>query len=278
MLNKSHGLRDFLEARMYSILLPAQSAHRVRAIRLVCAVSWLLALRLLFSVVPAHAGSPPQEQEKRPLGSLSSAGEVYVNDSLVPAQSTVFAGDDVRTGTNGTATFATSGKGSFKIAPHGWLVFVGSQQNLAELKWGTVVMSSLSGPEGINLRAGKFVIVAVTQGEQSTSKIDGATDGSVLVTCVEGSVGVLPIEGANGLFLQVGQSVSISAQGELSTPKIEAAPPSPPAPPSTQTGQQKKNNTGLILLLVGGGGAAGVAAALAGHHGSSSQPVSPASP
>jgi hypothetical protein len=267
---------------MHSIRLLAPGAQRTRTIRLVCALSGLVALLLLFFVAPAHAGSSPQEQEKHPLGSLSSVGEVYVNDSLVPAQSTVFAGDEVRTGDNGTATFATSGKGSFKIAPHSWLVFVGSQQNLAELKWGTVVMSSLSGPGGINLRAGKFVIVAVTQGEQSTSKIDGATDGSVLVTCVEGSVGVLPLEGANGLFLQVGQSVSISAQGELSAPKIEAAPPPTapaPAPTSTQTGQsgqQKKNNTGLILLLAGGGGAAGIAAALAGHHGGSSQPVSPA--
>jgi hypothetical protein len=154
-------------------------------------------------------------------------------------------------------------------------VFSGNLQLVAELKSGTVVMSSLSGPSGINLRAGNFVVVAVTQGDQSTSKIETAADGSFLVTCVEGSVGVLPLEGPNGLFLQVGQSVSISAQGELSAANAPVPPPSTPPQP-TPTSAQKKSYTGWIILGAAGAGGAGAVAALAGHK--SSPPISPATP
>jgi hypothetical protein len=234
-------------------------------------------LALQFVLLPAltYGRATSQGQQKQALGSLSSVGEVYVNDAPAPGESTIFSGDTLRTGEAGTATFVTSGKGSFKITSRSQIVFAGTLQFVAELKSGTVVMSSLSGPSGINLRAGNFVVVAVTQGEQSTSKIESAADGSFLVTCVEGSVGVLPIEGPNGLFLQVGQSVTITTQGELSAANAPVPPPSTQPQPTPPTAQ-KKSYTGWIILAGAGAGVAGAVAVLAGHKGS--PPISPATP
>jgi hypothetical protein len=159
-------------------------------------------------------------------------------------------------------------------------VFTGSQQYVAQLKSGIVVMSSLSGPSGISVRTGNFVVVGVTQDQQSTARIESASDGSFHISCLEGSVGIVPLEGApNGVFLQVGQSVSVSPQGELSAPTATVASPTTVSASETQSpvAQQKNSHTGLIILgLAGAGGAVGAAVALAGH--GSSQPVSPSSP
>jgi hypothetical protein len=238
----------------------------------------VVALQLMLFPALADGHPASQAQEKQALGSLSSVGPVYVSDSAVPAESTIFTGDTVRTEDLANAIFTISDKGSLEITSRSQLVFTGGQQYVAELKSGIVVMSSLSGPSGINLRIGNFGVVAVTQGEESTAKIASASDGSFHIICSEGSVGIIPVEGPpNGIFLQAGQSVSISPQSELSAPTATNASTtsssSRPQPPSVL----KKSHTGLIILgLAAGGGAAGAAAAL-GHKGGS-QTVSPSSP
>jgi hypothetical protein len=231
---------------------------------------WLvlvLSLQLVLFPALARAGAPAQE--KTPLGALSSVGQVYVSNSVVPAESTIFAGDALRTDNTATATFTTSGTGSYAIAPRSQLLFTGTQQYMAELKSGIVVMSSTSGPSGINLRVANFVVVAVTQGEQSTSKIEALSDGSFVISCSEGSAGIVPLEGPpNGVFLQAGQSVTISPQGELSAPTATVASTVPPATPTQKPPAANKSKTGWIILGVAGGGGAAAAAALAGHKGS----------
>jgi len=244
--------------------------------------SWLCLVPVAVLVLcPALAQADPssQAQAKQPLGSLSAVGQVYVGNSVAPSESTVFTGDTLRTDPTATATFTISGKGSFAIASSSQLVFTGSQQYVAELKSGIVVMSSESGPSGVNLRAGNYVVVAVTRGEQSTAKIESAADGSFVVSCSQGSIGVVPLQGApNGVFLQSGQSVTISPQGELSSPTATVVSttttpaPTNPNPPSAT----KSNKTALIILGVAGGAGAIAAAAAAGHGGSST--VSPSSP
>lgn len=229
-----------------------------------------LALQALFLPAPARGSSRAQEQARQPLGSFNAVGEVYVNESAAPAEGTIFSGDVLRTGANSTAAFTPSGRGSLKIAPRSQIVFAGADRYLAELKAGTAVMSTQSGAAGVSLRAGNFVVVAVTEGEQSTSSVESAADGSFAVNCLEGSVGVLPLqEGANGLFLQAGHTVSISAQGELSAARQTAPEAATTAPGTKPTpgAKPKKSNTGLILLLVGGGVAAGAGAALGGKGG-----------
>jgi len=257
--------------------LPKKQRHSKTATRIIALVE-ILALQFLFVPPPARGASRAQEQARQPLGSFNAVGEVYVNDAPSPAEGTIFSGDTLRTGANGTAAFTPSGRGTLKISPRSQLVFAGIERYLAELKTGTAVMSTQGGAAGVSLRAGNFVIVAVTEGEQSTASVESATDGSFAVNCLEGSLGVLPLqEGANGLFLQPGQAVNISPQGELSAAKQPAAPSSASAPPPAPGTKVKKSNTGWILLLVAGGVAAGAGAAL-GKGGSSGQPVSPAVP
>lgn len=262
---------------MTSALVLIRKTKRVVGPRLAVCFIHLLALELVLFTALAGAGTASGAQDRQPLGSLNSVGQVYVSNAVAPTQSTVFTGDTVRTDDMATATFTISGKGSYAIAPKSQLVFTGSQQFLAELKAGTVVMSCLNGPAGINLRAGNFVVVAVAQGDQSTAKIDSATDGSFLVTATEGSVGVVPLEGPpNGVFLQPGQSVTISAQGELSAPTtgalINTEPNNTPVPQAQSSGN---SHTGWIILGVAAGGAGIAGAVLASHK--SSPAVSPSS-
>ena len=274
--NSNRPLRAFKGTRVDSISASPHAPKQRSFSSFRLPIIFFVALQFVLLPALARAASPSNKtQDKEALGSLSSVGEVYVNDALAPAESTIFSGDVLRTSDAGTATFATSGRGSFKITSRSQLVFTGSDKYVAELKSGTVVMSSLSGPAGVNLRAGNFVVVAVTQGDQSTSRIDTGGDGSFLVTCVEGSVGVLPLEGPNGLFLQFGQSITITPQGELTEAKAPAPPPSTPAQPNAPTSVQKKSHAGWIILAAAGAGGVGAVAALAGHKGNAVSPAAP---
>ncbi|HXW61566.1 MAG TPA: hypothetical protein VEJ45_03135 [Candidatus Acidoferrales bacterium] len=262
-------------------VLPSISKTKRNPVSLVLArFVYVVALQLVILPTLAHVRAASQEQVKQPLGSLSAVGQVYVGSSVVPAESTIFTGDTLRTDPAATATFTMSGKGSFAIASGSQLVFAGAQQYVAELKSGIVVMSSESGTSGINLRTGNYVVVAVTRGEQSSATVESVADGSFVIRCSEGSVGIVPLQGApNGVFLQKGQSITISSQGELSAPTeaaISAAAPATASTPTSQPSATKSNKTALIVLGVAGGAGAIAAIAASAGHGSSS--VSPSSP
>jgi len=219
---------------------------------------------LLLHSTSGYAHAVPQEQQKESLGSLSSIGEVYVNDSAAPVESTIFSGDRLRTGESGTATFTVSGKGTLKVLPRSEVVFPGNYQFTAELKNGTVVLSSVSGPRGIALRVEKFVLVSSIREQSATTKIEGAANGSFLVASLEGSVGVLTVEGKSGQFLQAGQSVNISA-GEIILP----------VSPATKTAGHSLHSGWLYLGLAGAAAAAGAAGLV---RGGGRQPISPSGP
>ena len=243
---------------------------RISTSRLSSLMVALLAISNLLTPTVAQAGK--RSQEHQALGSLSSVGEVYVNNSPAPGDSTIFTGDTVRTGKAGTATFTGSAQGTFQISPQSQLAFNGGDQYVAELQSGMVVMSSRSGPQGLNLRVGSFTAVGVTDGEQSTSKIEKGADGSFTVTCLDGSVILVPTAGSNGLLMQAGQTVNISGQGQLSAVKETGTVPPPSTTPGTV--QQKKSYTMWIVIGAAGAGGVGAALALAGHK--SSPSVSPA--
>lgn len=240
-----------------------------------------LALQCLSGV--GYGVARPQEQQGQALGSLTTVGEVYVNDATAPADSTIFAGDTLRTSGTGTATFTLSGKGSFQISPNTEIAFAGPQY-AAELKFGKVAMSSLNGATGINLRTGSSVVVAVAEGEQSTSNIEAPSDGSFVVTCVSGSVGIIPLGGGKGIFIRMGQSANISAQGQLfpmsrevSGAKPEAAPPlaAPISEEPVPAARQKHGYMRWVLIGAGVAGA-GVAAAILTANGSGAASSVPA--
>jgi hypothetical protein len=242
-------------------------------------LGFISVLVLQLALFPALAeGQPASPQEKQPLGSLNSVGQVYLSDAVAPATATVFTGDTVRTDQSSTATFTMSGKGSFQIASGTQLVFTGNQQYVAELKSGIVVMSSSVGASGINVRVENFAVVAVTTDRQSTAQVQGSADGSFLVRCSEGSIGIVPLAGLiSGSFLQAGQSITISPQGELSgLPATVSSTSSPNAPVKAATTSHTTRWVILGVLAAGGAAGAGIAAAESGK--GNSQTVSPSSP
>ena len=217
------------------------------------------------------------------LGSLSSAGDVFVGSMPAPAESTIFPGDVVRTGDNGSATFTLSGKGSIKLAPGSQVAFSGDPRFLAELQSGTVVMDSFGGTTDITLRAGNFVVSPLIGADKSSSRIEKAQEGSFTISCLDGSISLIPLQGATGSVLHANQVLTISSAGELGLIQEANAAPNQPPPATTSnpgpaTPNAQKSHKGWIILGVAGGGAvAGIAAAAAGH-GGSNEAVSPSSP
>jgi hypothetical protein len=239
-------------------------------------------IAMVFLLTAAAAHGRTRSQEHQALGSLSSVGQVSVNNSAAPADATVFSGDVIRTGANATATFTSSAEGSFQILAGSQIAFNGGEQYAAELQAGTVVMSSQRGTQGLSTRIEGYTVVGASEGEQSTSKIERAADGSFTVTCLDGSVILVPTGvGSSGVLIQTGQMVNISARGKLSAVK-EAPPvtppsaPAPTAPSPAPTGAGVSNSTKWIIAGVAIAGGAGAALALAAGHKSSS--VSPATP
>jgi hypothetical protein len=237
-------------------------------------IQLLVALLFLFPAL-CRARAVSQEKEREPLGSLTAIGEVFVNDSLAPAEVTVFTGDRVRTGTSGSATFNSSGKGSLKIFPRSQVLFAGKYEYTAELEAGAVAMNSVSGPNGLTLRIGNDVVVPSIKERTALASIDRAPDGSFLVACADGAVGVLALQGSSGQFLQVGQSVSVASNGEL-FPVIEQGATAGKTASLGRKANAGGSHTGWVYVGLAAAGAAGTAAALS--HGGGKQSISPSSP
>jgi ferric-dicitrate binding protein FerR (iron transport regulator) len=244
---------------------------------------------LLFCAAPVTSAAPraTRQMQAAPqsMGSLSSAGTVYVNGVPAAADVTIFVGDTVKTGDTSSAAFSISGKGMFKLTSNSEMSFQPDPRYSGELKAGTVVMNSFGGATDISVRAGNFVAAPVIQAQQSASKIERHADGSFTITCLDGSVGLIPLEGATGRVLQAGESVNVLSSGELEqvpgkpsgVPEQTAAttPPASPAEPPVVENKKKKNQ--YLLIVLAGGAAVGIAAGLAGAgHGSPS--ISPSTP
>jgi hypothetical protein len=216
----------------------------------------------------------PPKNERDPLGSLTSVGEVFVNDSAAPAEITIFSGDKVRTGESSSATFNMSGKGSLKISSRSEVVFSGKYEYTAELETGAVVMSSVSGPNGFTMRIGKHVVVPSTRERTASASIEKAPDGSFVVNCSDGAMGVLALQGSSGQFVQVGQSVSVSPNGGLFAPAGPGAGPLKTTL-AARTNRPSHSFAGWTYAALGAGAAG---AALVLSHGGGKQSISPSSP
>jgi len=81
------------------------------------AFRFLSAVTIGILLMAATSMARTRSQEHQALGSLSSVGQVTVNNSPAPADATIFSGDTIRTGANGTATLMSSVEGSFQIGP-----------------------------------------------------------------------------------------------------------------------------------------------------------------
>jgi len=228
----------------------------------------VIGLQLLLLTASAHGQGVAPDPQRQSLGSLSSVGDVFVNESPAPSELTIYSGDTVRTGPSGAAILTAVGNNSFQVSRQSSVVFTGDSRYFAELKSGTISMKSSGGTAAAVVRAGNFVVVPTNRNEQTSATIEGTADGAFLVTCLGGSVGVIPLGQVSGLFLQTGQSARISAKGELAA----AATPGPPTPQSAG-----KSHAGWILFgLAGAGAATGIALAVV--NGGTHAPVSPTAP
>lgn len=219
---------------------------------------------LLFApLARGQAGSPGSQRQA--LGSLNTSGEVFVNDSRAPSELTIFAGDSLRTGASGTALLSTAAGSSYQVSPGSQVVFAGDPRYLADLKSGALAVKSASGPGRAVVRAGDFVIVPTILNSQTVYRIERAGDGSFLITCTIGNIGIVPMQGAPGLFLEAGQSATISAKNEL-IPMQQPSQTASASPSQTQSQgagrSTARNYKPLIYLGLAGGGAAAAAVAL----------------
>jgi hypothetical protein len=238
---------------------PRAGAYRVAG-ALINSIPLLLSICTL--PVPGYGRASKQDQTKEPLGSITSVGEVYLNDSPASAEATIFPGDRIRTGETGAATFAMGGTSTLKISSQSQVDFPGNYQFTAELEAGTVILNTIAGPNGLILRIGDYVVVSSIRQASATSKIARAPDGSFLVTCMDGSVGILTLEGKSGQFMQASQSLTVSAKTGLMN--------------FSRSAKGAGNfNSGWLLVGLGGAGAAAALAEL-GHGGK--QAISPSAP
>src|SRR5256885_2463734 len=204
---------------------------------------------------PQAQAQPAQAPQS--IGSISSTESVSINGAPAPPDATIFPGDTVSTGANGTATVSISGKGAIKLASNSEISFAPDPRYTGELKAGTAVLNSFGGATDISVRAGTYVVAPVIQSQQSASKIERQTDGSFTISCLDGSVGLIPLEGATGRVLQSGQAVKLLVSGQLEAAVPGEATPGTPTettPPATPPVQAKsKKNEYIILGLAGPG-------------------------
>lgn len=263
-----------LKLRSLSLVTVGWHQNRNRMVGVAAAFFLTIGLQGFFLSAPVNAAGTRQDQtqnpKKYPLGSLSATGEVYVNEKPVPVESTVFAGDTIRTGQNSTAVFTMTGNGTLKIGSQTQVALPGEPQFAAELQAGTAVIDSLSGPTGIKLRVGAYVVVPAVRSRVTSAKIERQADGAFLVTCLGGDISTLSLQGIAGRLLEAGQSVSIAPSGQLIVQKQSGGKSTGSGTPSALQGRK-----GWTLLALAGAGA-GTAALLLGHGGKA--PVSPSAP
>lgn len=239
----------------------------------------IVTLQFFLATALAQGQAVPPDAQRQALGSLMTGGEVYVNESRAPSELTIFPGDTVRTSETGTAMLTTETKGSYQISTDSQVVFSGDPRYLAELKSGTISVQSTTVGKAV-VRAGDFVVVPTVLNSQTVEKIERMADGSFLVTCSLGSIGIVTVQGAQGLFLEAGKSATISANNELvATDQPSQAPNTNPSPAPNQGTAQPVGRSYRTWIYIGllGGGVAGVAV-WAATRGSSPPVVSPAAP
>ncbi len=231
-----------------------------------------LSLLLIIQFLPICGISAQSAPQQTPLGALRASGEVFVNGSPVAGDLSIFAGDILRTGANGAAGLSFAGRGVITVAAQSEVSLAPSARYFAQLQRGTVSVHWIEGAQPFQIEASQH-IVAPTAGSEAVAEIVRAADGSVRITCLSGSVGVLGLESAAALFLQPGQSAQISAGGVLTLAVPPAAPPPAPTPQKPSPRKPTPSKVPIILIAAGGGAAAVAALALA--KGKASQPTSP---
>lgn len=220
---------------------------------------------------PELSPSRPAPAEQEALGSVSSTGEVVLNGARVPQLATIYADDTIGTGPEGNAIIKLQGKGDIQVYPETLIKFPNSPRYLAQLEHGHISFRTLRQVKEFQVRVGNFVIVPDPESPETTANVERDASGLTRVKAVQGSVGIIELEGSRTSFIQSGQEVSVSSDGSIGG----SAPPqpSPVTPESAKTGG---GHGTMILLGVGAAGAVGAGVALSS--GGSTPSISPFAP
>jgi len=225
---------------------------------------------------PAQAAAPlPQRQ---PLASVRASGEVYINETLVPQDSVLYAGDVLRTGPRGAAVLQAPERGTLLISERTRLAFAGPRGYFATLEEGSVSFAASGAARRFEVRVGRFVVTPSPEATECAAEIERAPDAATRVRATRGAVGIIDLEGPQTIFIAAGQQVAISAAGLIERVEVVPGVPAEPTRPPAAEGPEErpKGHAGWIALGIGAGAAAGAAAFLAGRKGP--EAVSPSAP
>ncbi len=237
----------------------------------------LLAPLLLFVNLPV----PAQTTDSKGIGVLQVQGSVSLGGTSAATGATIYAGDSIRTGLNGTALVNLTGRGSIVMAPNSDLTFppVSLGSHSVALHHGKFALHILPEGSGTTAELGKLVLRPLI-GQGVDYEVEIEADGSAVVHCISGTVGIIEVEGANSTFLNSGDSAEISASGVTERIPASATPlpnsSAPNTPQSTPRSPSGKSNAGWIILAASGGGIAALVAVIAIEH--KTTPVSPSAP
>jgi hypothetical protein len=241
------------------------------------ALVFSLVLIVLLGSLPVSSQVP----DHKGIGSIQLQGAVTLNGVSAASGATVFAGDLVRTGPDGSALVSLPGRGSIVVAADSELIFpsVSIGSHFVVLHRGKVAFRLLPEASETTAEIGGLVLRPVI-GQGVEFEVVIAGDGSAVVQCLSGSVGIIQIQGANSTFLNAGQSAKISVNGSVELIQAPGAPPAgTPAPNTTQSSvppPSGKSHTAVILLVVGIAGVGAAVAVIVAEH--KSAPVSPSGP
>lgn len=219
--------------------------------------------------------SLPLVPQRQPIGSLRASGEVLVNEFRVPETTTVYPGDAVRTGLDGSAGVEVPNKGTILISPQTQISFNPSGY-LAKLTEGSVSLKTTKPVTDFQIQIGQFVVIPQPDVENVAAEIERTADGSARVKALTGSVGVIDLGGVQTVFISAGEEVVISSDGVLS--RVGAAPRLPAPPTPQPAGPEVRSIPTRWLYVAGAGGGAGVAVALAAGGDGASPTLSPSIP
>lgn len=244
--------------------------------------SRVIAVFFVVLLVVSVAPTPAQTIDHKEIGSIQMQGSVFLNGTAGATGATVFTGDSLRTGPDGSALVNMPGRGSIVLAANSEVTFpaAGTGSHLAVLHSGKIAFRLLPEASETTAEFGKLVLRPVI-GQGVEYEIEIAADGSAIVRCLNGALGIIEIEGTNSTFLSAGQSAKISSTGVAELiPSPSATPPPNSQVQATQRPAKPAaggtSHSTKVILVVAAIGVSAVVAVLIVERVKS--PVSPSAP
>lgn len=162
--------------------------------RIFSALCWVMACVFPVSLVAADSNA----------AMLTAAGAVKVNGSVVPSSYTVFAGDQIATGTNASVSLLTKGA-SIGLPADSAITYGGRQ---VEITYGGVVIDATAA-SGMKARIGN--LSATPAGAKARFQMTSA-NGKLALAALDGALTVT--DGVHTATLRAGQMLTSAPDGQ----------------------------------------------------------------